>query len=209
MAPDHDPMRADSRVVSHAQALSDVVFDLDGTLVALEMPWQIWIDEILQFVPTAHRHSLQALMCTPGAAWSDRLNALIRDGVTSVADVVDVSRKFESKHQGYRANPALIAAVREISSLGVAVHLWTNNVSQTAHRVLSELSVIDCFTTLVARDDVTLGKPDREGWSRIGANPRTSMIVGDSRHDQLAAERIGASYYHIDYFRNSSDHTSH
>lgn len=188
-----------------ALELTDVVFDLDGTLVALEMPWQRWTNEIVQFVPEPDREDLRTLMNTPGAAWGTRLNEFIVSGHVNVADVLRVSIEFEREHLRYRPNRSILSAIHKLSTAGIALHLWTSNVESTATRVLTELSATSYFTTIVARDHVVLSKPDPEGWYRMGADVRSTMIVGDSSNDRLAAEALGVAYYEVGYFQGLPD----
>lgn len=191
--------------VAAALELTDVVFDLDGTLVALEMPWQRWTNEIVEYVPEPDRERLRTLMNTPGAAWGTRLNELIVSDHVKVADVLRVSSGFEREHLGYRPNRSLLRAIHSLAAAGMTLHLWTNNMEATATRVLTELSVAQCFTTVVARDHVVLSKPDPEGWRRMGAEVRSTMIVGDSSNDRLAAEALGVPYYEVGYFQGFPD----
>lgn len=179
---------------------ADVVFDLDGTLVLLDMPWPEWTAAILDHLPESIREEVGRIMNTPGAAWGAALNAHLRDGTISHQAVVDVSRSFEEQHRGHIANIALLEVLPRLLEGGCQLHLWTSNVRDTAERVLTELGVRPHFTSIVARDDVVLGKPDLEGWVALDLDATAALIVGDSQNDELAAQAAGVPYYAIGYF---------
>lgn len=180
---------------------SDVVFDLDGTLVLLDMPWADWTATIVGHLPESVRGEVGAVMNSPGAAWGAALNAHVRDGTISHQIVVDVSQSFEAQHRGYEPNAALIDVLPTLVSCGCLLHLWTSNVRATAERVLTDLGIQRHFRSIVARDDVVLGKPDLEGWVALGVEAETSLIVGDSQNDERAAEAALTAYYPINHFR--------
>jgi phosphoglycolate phosphatase-like HAD superfamily hydrolase len=177
-----------------------VVFDLDGTLVRLEVPWQIWIDEVISNVPTDVAEVLSAALLEPGAAWGIAVNECIKRGLLTRKFLLRTSRQFESSHSNFLTNDPLVRALIILSG-NRPISVWTSNTKMTAERVLGALGIRNLIQGLVTQDDIVLGKPDPEGWSLISAiaDARDTVVVGDSENDRLAAEAVGAQFFRVTF----------
>lgn len=177
-----------------------VVFDLDGTLVRLEVPWQIWIDEVISNVPTDVAEALSAALLEPGAAWGAVVNQCITRGLLTREFLLRTSRQFESSHENFLTNGPLVRALIILSG-DRPISVWTSNTRMTAERVLGALGIRNLIQGLVTQDDIVLGKPDPEGWSRISAiaHAKDTVVVGDSENDRLAAEAVGAQFFRVTF----------
>jgi HAD superfamily hydrolase (TIGR01509 family) len=90
----------------------------------------------------------------------------------------------------------LVAGVREVlGALEGHKALVTNTTTGCTERILRDNGLDGAFHAVLTSDQVSRGKPDpallREAMERIGASPRTTMMVGDSEEDMEAGRRAG------------------
>lgn len=77
-------------------------------------------------------------------------------------------------------------------------YIWSNNQRQTVTEILEENNLRKFFTTIVTGSDVSLFKPDIEGFYRIyknGQNREEYLMIGDSENDKKAAENCKIDYF--------------
>lgn len=95
---------------------------------------------------------------------------------------------------GVRALPGARELLATLTRLELPWAIATSGRSETARTALRVLGV-PADTPLVTRDDVRHAKPDPDLFMaaayRIGVDIRTSVVVGDSVWDMLAARRAG------------------
>jgi len=166
------------------------------------MPWPIWIEAILNELSLEPRAELRDVLLTPGAPWGRLLNDHLVHGELTQEAIIRISNSFESAHRSHTPNTALVAALPQLRREGFSLHLWISNTRATAIRILNELNIQELFSTVVAREDVFLGKPDREGRDALHLKneARNKLLVGDSQNDQMVAAMVGIDY---DYFLRS------
>lgn len=181
----------------------DLVFDLDGTLTLLDMPWRCWIDAVASEIPPEFRDGLRQIMESPGAPWGLALNKHLRSGTLRRDVLVTISRRFESEYLRHTPHQVLIDALPHLKADGASMYVWTGNTRPTAERIMAEIGLSDLFSTVVCREDVLLGKPDLEGWRVLGlaAGDPCCLIVGDSQNDELAAAAARVDYFEITHFK--------
>lgn len=181
-------------------SLKFAVFDLDGTLVTLRMPWPEWIDEVAGGLTDDQAAGLRAEIYAGGKAWGAYLNALIDAGAITADRVVEISARFESRHYSQSPNDDLLAALPYLQGLGVTLYLWTSNTRPTAEKALEDTGVRRLFTALVTREDSEFGKPSPQGWSVLfpdGVPLHQCLLIGDSMNDEAAARNVGVDYFKI------------
>jgi pyrophosphatase PpaX len=175
--------------------LRTVLFDLDGTL----------IDSIRLILDSYHhtlsQHQLPARsdddwlkgIGTPlyvqFAEWQehpDRLQAMIA-----------TYREYNLKHHDRMVTvyPGVVDAVRELKSAGLATGLVTSKNRQGALRGLRLVGLEALMDVLVCADEVTNPKPHPEPVEKavglLGAEPATTVYVGDSLHDMHSGRAAG------------------
>lgn len=180
-----------------------VIFDLDGTLVQMQLSWQEWIQQVTALLPVNMHSWFRRQFTVPGSAWGEAVNYCILGGYLEAEDYLRICRQFESTDFPYIENQPLVTALRMIRERGTVVSLWSNNSDLGVDRILSGLALNDVFNTVVTRADVRLGKPDAEGWLLLSgiAPAEGCVLVGDSDNDRLAARKAGISYFEITYFK--------
>lgn len=175
--------------------LRTVLFDLDGTL----------IDSIRLILDSYHytlsQHQLPARsdddwlkgIGTPlhvqFAEWQqhpERLQAMIA-----------TYREYNLKHHDRMVTvyPGVVAAVRELKAAGLATGLVTSKNRQGAIRGLRLVGLEALMDVLVCADEVTNPKPHPEPVEKavalLGAEPATTVYVGDSVHDMHSGRAAG------------------
>ena len=175
--------------------LRTVLFDLDGTL----------IDSIRLILDSYHytlsHHQLPARsdddwlkgIGTPlhvqFAEWQEhpeRLQAMIA-----------TYREYNLKHHDRMVTvyPGVVDAVRELKAAGLATGLVTSKNRQGALRGLTLVGLEALMDVLVCADEVTNPKPHPEPVEKavalLGAEPASTVYVGDSLHDMHSGRAAG------------------
>jgi phosphoglycolate phosphatase-like HAD superfamily hydrolase len=190
------------QAVVERRGIQHLVIDLDGTLVALDLDWSDWIDEVAALLPVRLRPTFSELLGNPDGRWAHLINECVRRDEVSLDGLYEAYARCEATLTSYRRNDGLITGVGELASRGCSVSVWTNNLRATALRVLDEIALGSAVTTVTARDDVRLGKPAVDGWMLIRRQneERRALLVGDSESDREAAAAANLSFFQITYF---------
>lgn len=193
LSPPDDPWSPAGPRASTASldAFEAVVFDLDGTLVDLDVDWSAVHDEIEDHfgadldkpVPDHGQDELFEVATDRG--FYDDLVALI------------------AAHEREGAATATgLAGVEEFGELAVPIGICTANDGSAAERALDRFDAVDAVDALVARETVRPGKPHPdpllEVLDRLSVEPGNALFVGDQPGDAEAAARAGASFLHVD-----------
>jgi phosphoglycolate phosphatase-like HAD superfamily hydrolase len=180
----------------------DIIFDLDGTLTLLDIPWTDWIDGVTAELPVPRGDTLRRLLVTPGAPWAAELNDCLAEGLIDCQRIIALSASVEGRRRGHTPNGPLLDALPLLKRLGCSLYLWTSNTRRTADAVLRELEISHLFDRVSVRDDVRMGKPAPEGWRLLCITTPLDrqLLVGDSHNDELAASAVGIDYYEIRFF---------
>ncbi len=177
-----------------------VGFDLDGTLV-----------DTSGDLTAAVNYTLGLAGRTPLAPETVRgmigggAKAMLQRGLdaTGGCEADEARRLYKLMLEFYGANiavhsrpfPGMVAALDELDALGVKVAVVTNKFESFARKLLTELSLIDRFATLIGGDTMGPGRakpaadPILEMIARLGGG--RAAFVGDSTYDTLAARNAG------------------
>jgi len=178
-------------------SLRAIVFDMDGTLVSsLSVIFHceneisrkylnatLSLEEVIaRFGPPAH-----AIIRSMTASLSENLQS------QAVVDYYECYRKYVARRA--LVFPGITQLLRRIQSAGRRLALVTGVEKVMMEYTLNPFNLSELFEARVTADDVQNSKPDPEGinlaLSRIKADPRESMYVGDSPADMLAGKRAG------------------
>jgi HAD superfamily hydrolase (TIGR01509 family) len=172
-----------------------VVLDLDNTLVKLEVDWGGLRRELARLARAAGVETrdpgIRALMDGARLPGMETLRSQMEEVLTS-AEVAGA--------EGPR-NEALVAWLdgREPPP---QVSILSLNSRAAVHRALKANRLDHRVSFVVAREDVTHGKPDPEGMrllaERHEVEPERMLLVGDAETDRLSAERAGARFVHVE-----------
>lgn len=178
-----------------------VVFDLDGTLVDTAADLHLVLAEVMagEGLPTPTLPEIRAMV-------GDGAKALILRAFAAVGPAPDADRldllysDFLSRYTAdtCRASalyPGAAEALATLAEAGCALGLCTNKPQRPSELLLEALGVADRFGAIVGGDTLPVRKPDPAHLiavlERLGAEPSSSVMVGDSRNDVLTAHAAG------------------
>ncbi len=175
-----------------------VLWDLDGTLVdSAEFHWWAWRDIMRdEGAPVTYEHFVQS--------FGKRNDLILAGWIGEDADPERVIRLGEAKEAHFRE----LVRQRGVSPLpGVRDWVarlhdagWRHAIATSAPRanleaVVDAMGMRHLFAAGVAAEDVTRGKPDPEVFllaaQRLGAEPRSSIVVEDAPTGIEAGRRAG------------------
>jgi phosphoglycolate phosphatase len=166
-----------------------VVYDLDGTLVHLNVDWAVARDDVA------------ALLDEHGIDDRDEtLWELLERGLTDGFDHLVEQELAAHEREGARTSTALQA------SEGLPHDIPTGVCSlncESACRLALDVHDLDGHVeAVVGRDTVHATKPDPEPLLEtvdlLAASPDNTLFVGDTERDALTAERAGMDFRFVD-----------
>lgn len=173
--------------------ISTVLFDLDGTILdtnkLMVKSMQFALKKHLNInVPDVEIHNFFGEPLT---------TTISRYTQNEIESVLNTFRKYDIDHHELLANffPGTQELISRLHQQGFNIGIVTSKhrymASQCSH--LAELD--EYINTIVTYDDVTNVKPDPEpiikALSQLGANPSSTIMVGDSPADIQSAKRAG------------------
>jgi phosphoglycolate phosphatase len=178
-------------------AYDAVVYDLDGTLVRLDVDWNaVARDAVARF----DAHGVDA---TGYDLWT-MLDLADAEGLRDELEAVIADHERE----GARVSARLPLADR-VSSHEVPVGVCSLNCEASVRLALEAHDLAEWVDAVVGRDSVPTRKPDPEPLLTtlrgIDVAPGRAVFVGDSPRDRTTAERAGVAYRSVESFRFSVD----
>ncbi len=177
-----------------------LIFDFDETLFFLILPWEKHRQELVEI---AMELGIPNDKMAPGI--TTLTNQIISLHGSIVRDkLYQKAADFEKNElREVMVNEELVNFVYE-QRYNYEFFIWSSNMSSTIEPVLEQYNLKEVFSRVVTKDKVDLIKPYPDGFYQIH-NPdkykRSDYImIGDSQHDQMAAERAGIDFFKIKYF---------
>jgi pyrophosphatase PpaX len=115
----------------------------------------------------------------------------------TIEAMIATYRDYNLKHHDRMVTvyPGVLEAVREIKAAGLQTGLVTSKNRQGALRGLKLVGLEALMDVLVCADEVTNPKPHPEPVEKavalLGADPATTVYVGDSVHDMHSGRAAG------------------
>lgn len=162
-----------------------VVFDLDGTLVRLNVDWDTVAEEV---AVTLRERGVEP----PDSLWGMLETADERGHRAAVEEVIS-----DHERDGAATSTRLPAAdtVPE-ESVGVC-----SLNCEAACRIALSTHGLDRINAVVGRDSVSTEKPDPgpllEAIDRLDGEPAETVFVGDTDRDATTSERAGVDYLDV------------
>ncbi|WP_049970145.1 HAD family hydrolase [Haladaptatus cibarius] len=165
-----------------------VVYDLDGTLVQLIVNWKAVAQDVAMELET---HGVDA---SDADLWR----------MLDLADEANVRREIETiigqhERDGARRSTRLPHA-DELLSRDVPVGVCSLNCESACHVGLETHGLARHVDAVVGRDSVSTRKPHpeplRATLRELGVDGN-AVFVGDSRRDELTAERAGIAFEYV------------
>ena len=175
--------------------LRTVLFDLDGTLI-----------DSLRLILDSYHHTLaqHGLPARTDEDWLKGVGTPLtvqlaewRDEPGTLEAMIATYREYNLRHhdQMVTVYPGVVDAVREIKAAGLQTGLVTSKNRNGALRGLRLVGLEAVMDVLVCADEVTNPKPHPEpvemAVSLLGADPATTVYVGDSLHDMHSGRAAG------------------
>lgn len=172
-----------------------VLFDLDGTLI-----------DSVRLILDSYHHTLAAHGLPPrsdehwlsgvGTPLTVQLADWGHDPATLNALIATYREYNLANHDRMvTVYPGVVAAVEKIRAAGLQTGLVTSKNRQGAIRGLTLVQLERMMDVLVCADDVTNPKPHPEpvekAMALLGADPRSTVYVGDSIHDMVSGRAAG------------------
>jgi HAD superfamily hydrolase (TIGR01509 family) len=173
-----------------------VVFDLDGVIVDSEQVWDAAREALARERGGRwHENAQQDMMGMSSAEWSRYMHDVVglKDPPEEIS--AEVVRRLEAT---YREELPLIDGAPE--AVARLAERWPLGVASSSNRpiidLVLELSGLDrFFRATVSSEEVARGKPSPdvylEAASRLGADPKKTAAVEDSRNGILSAKAAG------------------
>ena len=170
------------------------LFDLDGTLL-----------DSIELILASYRHTLTIHRGAPpdDDVWLAGLGTPLREQFRHFTDdsaeidaMIATYREHNLAHHDtmVREYPGVrpaISGLRGQARLGIV----TSKLNEGARRGLAFLGMEDWFEVVIGADDVEQAKPHPEpvlaAVARLGADPASTVFVGDSPHDMASGRAAG------------------
>ena len=167
-----------------------VVYDLDGTLVDLDVDWSAVATDVLEVYERADVEP-------PSQDLWELLETASDVGLE--ADVESAIAAHE--RTGAETAPRLTHA-DELVERSVPVGVCSLNCESACRIALEVHDLLQTVDVVVGRDTVDTWKPHPEPLLEtvrtLEAEPETALFVGDSPRDRLTAERAGVAFEFVD-----------
>ncbi len=175
--------------------LRTFLFDLDGTLI-----------DSIQLILDSFRHTLAAHGLPPRSddQWLAGVGTPLtaqfaewRDDAGTMEALIETYREYNLANHDrmVRGYPGVAEAVRAIRRTGRSTGLVTSKNRRGALRGLRLVGLEDAMDVRVCADDVVNPKPHPEPVEKavrlLGADPTTTVYVGDSIHDLHSGRGAG------------------
>jgi pyrophosphatase PpaX len=174
--------------------IKTILFDLDGTIVdtnELIIATFLYALQGQTTIPYTREHIIMNM----GRSLVDQMQEYT--GKEDVDEIIQVYRKYNvSKHDELvRGFPHVGTVIAALHAAGIRMGVVTSKVRKTVHRGLELFGLNRYLDIVVTVDDVSHPKPDPEGIEialrALNADPSTTLMVGDSQYDILAAQNAG------------------
>jgi phosphoglycolate phosphatase len=166
-----------------------VVYDLDGTLVRLAVDW------------TAAAEDVAAVYRDRGIdpGQRDLWDLLEQSTENGLHDAVEAALA-DHECSGARTSDRLGVA-DELGGLDVPVGVCSLNCEAACRIALDRHDLATHVEYVVGRDTVEHWKPDPQPLTAtvegLGTDPARALFVGDSRRDEVTAERAGLDFEYV------------
>lgn len=181
-----------------------LIFDLDHTLVRLEIDWSTYRREIFDLVATFDKPLTELVLFTPFAGLELSNRVIKKHGEFAKKKINAFVEKYETTHYaGYTPNTELLSFIRTHAKKNYRFFIWTSNARKTFDDLLIKEHVQDVFTRIVDRCAVSLLKPEIDGFKLIQiphAPLNDYLMIGDNFTDEGAAEKAGIDFFKVNYF---------
>lgn len=172
-----------------AQKYKTVIFDMDGVLInSIELWINVGLAGLKEINITAKRE--------------DMIKGVVKFDTVKKLGVKDLSAygkrindMFVEKVMDVETQQHIIDLLEKCKEMDIRMGVVTTSGKKAVTGILKNLKLDKYFDVVVTHEDVELHKPDPEGvykaMKALKANPETTLMIGDTRNDVLAAKSAG------------------
>lgn len=180
-----------------------IIFDFDLTLGELVLPWNLINEKMDREFRKIDKE--MAVRCF-NWNWSG-YNEMVKKYGHEVKRTIDKNYlEFETNHfDEVRPNKELISFVLNNHSI-YTLYVWSNNQRPTVINALKKLGILEHFKKIVTATDVSIYKPEPEGFELIYDNKTAKdqyLMIGDSEGDRKAAKNVGIDFFFVQILRST------
>jgi HAD superfamily hydrolase (TIGR01509 family) len=188
-----------------------IIFDLDGVLVDAKQMHFDALNLALQNLSNDYTISLhEHLTIYDGLNTIEKLKLLTKaKGLPAFEHSniwIDKQRNTDILIDQVPRNQRLINLFSELKNKGLKIACCSNSIRTTCYKMLSRVGIIEYFDLIISNQDVENSKPHPEMYwkamSILKMLPSETLIIEDSPHGLMAAQRSGADVYRV---KNSED----
>ena len=193
-----------------AKTFEAVIFDLDGTLMDTAGEIAIALERTFNELgfATLPKPVVETLIGRGVPMLIER--ALVKVGATHERPA-EIVERFERHYEDTVATaselyPGVQAALGALAARGIPMAVVTNKPRLFTERLLSELRIAGFFRAVVAGDDGLRRKPHGDmllhACEQMGTAPASTLMLGDSDNDIIAAREAGCPVWCVPYGYN-------
>ena len=173
-----------------------VIFDLDNTLVHLDIKWSLLKEDLIKL---AHKKgvSLKGSLSTMMIA-----HRLAEEGYR--AEVNCLYHKYEDpcvKEDRIIIFPRMVGILRKLKERGDKIAVYSGNTHSTIEAALHKSGILNLVDIIVGSDDGYELKPSPQPILSImrdlGFDADSTIFVGDSESDEMAAKAAGIRFFKV------------
>lgn len=172
-----------------------VLFDLDGTIMDTnELIIETFLHVLKDIAPLPFTR--EQIIPKMGTTLEQQMREFShRD---QIDDLVLAYREYNTQRHDEMVKPFpyVVEVLSNMHAAGLQLGVVTTKIRQTTERALKLFDMYDFMDVIITVDDVTYPKPDpepvRKAMEALGANPSTTLMVGDSPADILSGNAAGA-----------------
>lgn len=173
---------------------SALVYDLDGTLVRLDVDWSV-----------VHENVTKALEENGVETNGEDLWGLL--ALSKETDNGPLVESIIADHERTGAHTSTRLFLADEIPDSVPVGVCSLNCVSAVHIALETHGLEDFVSAVVGRDSLPTQKPHPEPLlsviEELGAEPEETVFIGDSKSDAETAERAGTQFVYVEALRRA------
>ncbi|MCQ4087740.1 pyrophosphatase PpaX [Saccharibacillus sp. JS10] len=171
--------------------ISTVLFDLDGTIIDTN---QLIIDSFMNAMSDIPL-TRETIIPHMGTTLQNQLQVF--SGLEDVRELEQAYRQYNLAHHDSMVKPFphVQEVIQTLHASGIRLGVVTTKIRPTTMKVLDMFDLTSYMEAIVTVTDVTHPKPHAEpvqmALEKMGVDPKTALMVGDSPADIQSAQNAG------------------
>jgi len=188
----------------NTQGKSHLIIDFDATLFLMHLDWEKYFDSIepslLRLDKTIYSRYLLYKI-----SWGNMQNEYVRKFGKKALQLFYKNNTCAEKSllEKVTPNDELLDFIRK-NNKNYNLHIWSSNTDLIIKQTLKEYGVLHMFDKIVSRLDVSLLKPNPEGFIKRIREPETKkdsyLMIGNSMADHFAAKNADIDFHLVTTF---------